>query len=71
MKKVHSFKLFLGKNKSEIMAVIGNENNDYSCDVWKYFLHKGWWFMRKHIIISIYFENNKAVYIKKYYKKEK
>lgn len=71
MKNIHSYKCFLGKNKYQIMEDLGSQNNDFSSDVWKYFFHKGWWFMRKQVVIYIYFENNKAVFIKKFYKKRK
>lgn len=63
-----TIKSFLGKSKSQVMAISGNQQNDYSSDVWEYIFNKGWWFMQKQVIIKIYFENDKVVFIKKYYR---
>lgn len=67
MKKIHLHKSLLGKSRSQVMAIIGNEHNNYSSDVWEYTFTTGWWFNKKVVIVMIYFENDKVIYIRKYY----
>lgn len=61
----------MGKTKSFVMATLGNQHNNYASDVWQYNHNTGWWFMKKHLVVRVFFENDKVIRISKYYKKTK
>lgn len=63
MKSKHSNHFrYLGKNRSQIMAEIGNQSNNYLSDIWNCHIKTNWFGIKTLWII--FFENGKVCKIK-------
>lgn len=58
-------KELLGKSKSEIVKLIGQEFNYYHYDEWTFFTEKVVWWGRKKQKITLLFKNNMVNRIRK------